>query len=1050
MDKYNLFGDPALNILYENLDTLRPDIMVENISLKSKRYKTDDLFHLKAAVKNIMGVDVDTSFTVHCLIRQLSDSSDFLSDVYSFDSLPAFTIDTAHFDILLSFEENEFYEVTVIADTANAVDELNKYNNFKTSEIYINNAVCLSDTLKVNDRIIPLSYCITDTMAVDQVIAEAKILDYNGNTIVDHNMGCTGFSSVGKSVYNDETYVCSYLPLLNVFSYTTDSVWITAATGGAEQYGQSIIATIDNTGEEYIFVCKIDLVQSFWEYSFYCYDYQMNKKWSINNFHKIPVNIIGQNPAIITPLSFYDTREEKHTIVIASPNGHLYFISENSNGMPNISDSLTLPACNKLKSSIVAADITGNGMQLAMCYYDTAINGCLALVDAGGLQIDTAHLNYRGVAGPWMCDFDNDGAIDLVLAVPNQGYYVYDGQLDATFYIDPMLKSFAGFCDINNDGTFEIIYEQSCAKYHFLVAKNISDSLIFELPLPGVNNKYWFGDKEKNGKVDMLSNEKGTLFNFEFPNESKTWSWKGYQGNIKNNGNFLQTAYYKANDTVYWCDNISIPDTFEIPYRATVIIKPGTHIFAADNAQLVVYGNLIAEGTAYHPIRISANIMTDTKNYWQGITLGNGSASSLEYVEISNAEFGILYEDFTSQSLENCTFTNNEVGVGAFNSSPKIYRCTFTGNTKAIGSYSNGSPILTGLINEVQYKNAIVNNTTGIYLAGASVYLNEGYNDIYNIPASGYYIFSITSSRIEASLNYWGNADPRVIKNYLSPSTFIVIEPVCTSENTNFKNSNPAKELLKEAPLSLSMGEIETAESLYIQLIATYPAQNETYLAIPGLFACCKANNAGWDNLESRFTGLYNDTTSTVDKKLLFGYINLCKRTQGKYSEAIANYESIILNNPTYNDSVFAVINIGNTYREAGSYKSGLGMLAYLRPQSDAGHIELTIDLLKTLRPENTDEQTNFETGNCQMEIFPNPASKEFTLRFISDKDQTVGIKILNSRGDVVKQLIEKKAVKGNNFHTLKTDGLSSGVYYVYLIINNTNLCTKKLIVLNY
>jgi hypothetical protein len=40
--QYNLFGDPALNIFYENIDTLKPDIRVENINLASKRYKTND------------------------------------------------------------------------------------------------------------------------------------------------------------------------------------------------------------------------------------------------------------------------------------------------------------------------------------------------------------------------------------------------------------------------------------------------------------------------------------------------------------------------------------------------------------------------------------------------------------------------------------------------------------------------------------------------------------------------------------------------------------------------------------------------------------------------------------------------------------------------------------------------------------------------------------------------------------------------------------------------------------------------------------------------
>jgi len=701
-----------------------------------------------------------------------------------------------------------------------------------------------------------------------------------------------------------------------------------------------------------------------------------------------------------------------------------------------------------LNSSIVAADIAGNGMQIVLCYRDSTNNECLTLIDAGSLQTDTIHLNYQGVSAPLLSDFDNDGVLDLVLVLANKGYYIFDEQLNGNFHADSLLKNFAGFCDINNDGTFEIIYEQSRDKHHFLVGKNISGSLIFELPLPGVNNKYWFGDKERNGKVDMLTNEKGTLYNYEFPVESKTWTWKGCQGNIKNNGNFLQTAYYKNNDTVYWSDNISIPDSFEIPYRATVAIKPGTHIFAADAVQLVVYGNLIAEGTESHPILFSANIMTDAKDYWQGITLGNGSASSLKHVKISNAEFGILYEDFTSQTLENCTFTNSEVGVGAFNSSPEIFGCTFTGNEKAIGSYSNGSPILTGLINEMQYKNAIVGNDMGIYLASSSVYLAEGYNDIYNSPASGYYIYSTTETILGASLNYWGSTSIKAIQERLYPNSCIDISPICMDTNTNFKNSNPAKELLKEAYLALKSGETETAESLYTQLIATYPILNETYLAIPGLFACCKANNAGWGNLESWFAGLYNDTTSTVDKNLLFGYLNLCLRQQGKYAEAIANYESIILNNPTYNDSVFAVINIGNTYREAGSYKATLGTLDFLRPASDAAHVELTIDLLQTLHEEDPRQNFEISAENYISEVFPNPVSGQLTVKYVSSSASVVSLQISDVNGRIINIYTVWPNQEGVNIFNLNTDFLNPGVYYISLLCKGQNNSTRKIVVM--
>ncbi|MBN2174972.1 MAG: hypothetical protein JW731_12630, partial [Bacteroidales bacterium] len=68
-------------------------------------------------------------------------------------------------------------------------------------------------------------------------------------------------------------------------------------------------------------------------------------------------------------------------------------------------------------------------------------------------------------------------------------------------------------------------------------------------------------------------------------------------------------------------------------------------------------------------------------------------------------------------------------------------------------------------------------------------------------------------------------------------------------------------------------------------------------------------------------------------------YLNLCLRAQGRYNDAISNYESVLLNDPTYNDSVFAVISIGNTHLEAqNSYKSATGIFGYLRPGSTTAH----------------------------------------------------------------------------------------------------------------
>jgi tetratricopeptide (TPR) repeat protein len=131
------------------------------------------------------------------------------------------------------------------------------------------------------------------------------------------------------------------------------------------------------------------------------------------------------------------------------------------------------------------------------------------------------------------------------------------------------------------------------------------------------------------------------------------------------------------------------------------------------------------------------------------------------------------------------------------------------------------------------------------------------------------------------------------------------------------------------------------AEYTYKTIIQQYPETQEAYVSVSGLYDCIRKSNGNMQNLETYYTNLYNDSTYSQEfNKLVFGYINLCKREQAKFDEAVANYETIILNDPTYNDSVFAVIDIGNTYEEAGNYKSTLGTLSYLVPLSRAKHVE--------------------------------------------------------------------------------------------------------------
>ena len=247
--------------------------------------------------------------------------------------------------------------------------------------------------------------------------------------------------------------------------------------------------------------------------------------------------------------------------------------------------------------------------------------------------------------------------------------------------------------------------------------------------------------------------------------------------------------------------------------------------------------------------------------------------------------------------------------------------------------------------------------------------------------------------------------------------------------------------------------EYQDAENTYKELAETYPQSAEACLAISGLFKCTKNSTGNWEEYEEYINQIRSDTSlPVIYRKTLFGYLNLCKREKQEYNEAIANYESILTNNPTYNDSCYSVINIGNTYLEAGNAKSTYGKLSYLRPKSTKAHIENTIKLLLSLKEDKEnppilrEEIYNFSLN----QNIPNPFSNETRIYFNIEEANKVELIIYNIYGQNVKTLLNKTLKQGEHFVDWNGSNIfghfvSDGIYFYTLKINKKRI-TKKLI----
>lgn len=1046
LNQYNLFGDPAINIKYENTDSVKSDLVVKSteISAIPTIANSGDSIMVRSLIKNNSRKNISSAFYISCFVCN-EDETDTLWIGYELIlGLDDYDIDTVSFTWHTNDIDPGLYKIYIFADTSNVINEMDEVNNMGYLKKAIYSFKPNYPIKIISNNSSPITFDLNNSYTGEEIVFGENIFSQAGDTILTTSDNRFGMSSIANLYNNNENFHSLQLKHLDSANFTGSLV----ATGNPSwqyyfisdfQIGPQTM-DMDSDGYEEIIVIENSLKV----YTLTCINYDGSLKWDF----ELPKTYSSCS----TPILFKPNSLEKSIILLLCDNGKVYYYQENINGNGlNLVDSLYIGNVS-LYSKPVSSDIDKNGiLDVVFCYsIDTSLY--LYKFDVKNKTNDTKTINgsLYNYTNPIISDLDNDGIQEIILARKNVGLYVFDDELNLLLTVSDttIVTSDITSGDFDSDFKNDIAY---CTK-----ADGISELKLFSyskeetstIPVFSIIKKTWLSDIDIDYKIDIVYSNLNKLNVINLPNAGSSLGWPGQHGNIRNSGVLLQPAYMPNTDTVYWYNTLLVTDSLVVDRSKTLVIKPGTVIKSDADSQILIYGKLIAEGTANHPIIFIADTMNANNDYWQGITFGNGSSSSLKHVKISNAEFGILYEDFTSQTLENCTFTNNTVGVGAFNSSPEIFECTFTNNEKGIGSYSNGSPVLTDLYADKEYRNAIVDNNMGIYVASGSVYLDEGYNDIYNNPASGYYVYSTGTLRIAAALNYWGSVSGKDIQAHLYPHNYILIDPICTSANTDFKSANPVKDLLEEAYLNLDEGEVNEAEAGFKHIISEYPLHNEAYLSVPGLFACYRATGNNWNNLETYLTGLYHDSTSTLDKNLLFGYLNLCLRQQGKYDEAITNYESIITNNPGYNDSVFAVINIGNTYREAGNLKSSLGALEFLKPTSDAAHVEKTIDLLQTLHQENSRQYPDETTENYISEIFPNPVSGQLTVKYVSSSAAMVSFQISDVNGRIIKSFTHKQSRKGENTMSLNTNFLNPGVYYVSLLHKGQNSSTKKIVVM--
>jgi tetratricopeptide (TPR) repeat protein len=456
------------------------------------------------------------------------------------------------------------------------------------------------------------------------------------------------------------------------------------------------------------------------------------------------------------------------------------------------------------------------------------------------------------------------------------------------------------------------------------------------------------------------------------------------------------------------------------------------------------------------------------------IQLSNLWSFEIKNNTISEYETGISLSGSGLTQLPSsiCEIYNNEVsncniGMQLFNSASSFHINHIHAHNQGIKLFNNSYTLFD---NSYHSENQTIENCKelGVYASENSFPTIFRYNTItYEgiIVYPNYYplfwwdVLPPYPEKQDIRYNCWGKGfDPT---NYLFPSGILGWSPDwCSKSRTPIREND---EILYQTGLDLFANEdYSNAEGTFKAMIETYPDSRFAIAAMHELFALEHYTNHAFAGLQTYFASF------TAADSNLFNVADFlstrCYVKEREWQPAIDWYENRIENPPRYQDSVFAVIDLGDIHLmmegdTAGGGKSGgqwLYRLLDIKPKSKQQYEENKAELLATLpqikKPRNTENGTwRTEHGTAQKgvlgECIPNPTNGNATITYQIFTEGTIEIGIYNVSGQLLKSFPQGALEKGGHEAKISLFGVSSGVYHYVLYVNGERTDAKKLVV---
>ncbi len=423
--------------------------------------------------------------------------------------------------------------------------------------------------------------------------------------------------------------------------------------------------------------------------------------------------------------------------------------------------------------------------------------------------------------------------------------------------------------------------------------------------------------------------------------------------------------------------------------------NPSLNNITFDNCQLSFPDdNVSISNCNFYSTPLDLNI-SDVIYTGQSVTINNCSF----YPESKNLNYAVNISGYGLYYVSNCNITKSVNDTGYFRNGIQIYYC---GNSNsAIKSiynntinYCNGTGLMVYnsigdiVMNKIHDNNngvKLLNNSTINKFMGnsnASRPLNTQYihdNDSYEIymtrsckPQEFHYnaisdddnqayiyydpyVFFVNLNgsairvidTIDVSYNWWNTTDSTLIASRLrsnSSSAKYMFMPLWQMGIS--KEKNTADEiLLAEANEYVENGNYSEAKAIYMQIVEEYPTTTSAETSLKTMLTIEMEINNNYASLKNYYNT--NQVIASNDRLrvLASSLANKCNEFDGNYEEAVTWYEDVLTSPQTsYNDSIFASIDLGNLYlkMESNGEKMNCGKLNEHKPKSYQQYLKQT------------------------------------------------------------------------------------------------------------